>query len=619
MLDDLAPRRREDRIASALLVAFGLALVWPLRSYGLILNDEGWLFHPALRMIDGEILYRDIWVHYAPLRFHLVTGLFSVTGPSLLAARTLLGLMIVGNALGLFWIARRFASPIHALLPAIVYLLVPGPWYAAFYAFCTLVFFLALARALEAPSTGRFLWLGTAVGLALITRHELGLAQLGLAAVAVALRQPRAAGWVIGAAALPCTVALAYYAYHDALPGMSEALFVRAFGQLEGNNPAHVRRLFSPDTFGMAIEGRLAGGVLLTPLVVYPVFAVALLRRWMERRKTAEALFGAALLAYALATLPQSFTPPLIVRFLQAAAPFYLVVTWLGAMGGRASVFATGAAAAVLVWAVTVGLPRVDPTNAFTGSQRMRHEAAEVEVLGDIARTGWGTVEEIRLVRSFVEAHTDPGEPVFAAPWLSLYYVLLDRPNPTGYVFERMSLGDFAMSGGMKEAEMQALLASSTRYAIVLRRWWLRSEEGDAVLRTLHRHFAVVRDYRSLLILERDDDAALRELGEIYMRIRKRTARADDVAALGRLVESLPDEPLPAALLGGMLLETEPQRGITLLENALALDPANPEPLEWLARWHLRGGRTNAALRAIERATEVRSSPTLQKLRGALP
>ena len=215
----------------------------------------------------------------------------------------------------------------------------------------------------------------------------------------------RAAAIVVAAAAAPCLVVVGYYASQGALDGLGEALFVRAFGQLAGNNPAHVRQLLSPSSFGMAIEGRLAGGILLAPLVVYAVLGVVLARRLWRGGASAETLFGGSLLLYGLATVSQGFTPPLVVRFLQAGAPVYLVVTWLAAMAARrskrislAAGLATASAGALLVWAVVAGIPRIDPTDSFTGCMRMRRGDVAVSVLGDV-RADRKTAEEIRLSR----------------------------------------------------------------------------------------------------------------------------------------------------------------------------------------------------------------------------
>jgi hypothetical protein len=270
----------------------------------------------------------------------------------------------------------------------------------------------------------------------------------------------------------------------------------------------------------------------------------------------------------------------------------YLAATWLaGVATERSPLLAlvawltTATAAAVLVWGVISGIPRIDPTDSFTGSARMRQGDALVSVLGTDVLADQKTAEQVRLARSFVATHTEPGEPVFAAPWLSLHYVLLDRPNPTSYVFERMGRGDLAMSGPMKATQMKRLLDSRTRYALVLTRWWLQPTAYDLVRRTLHDHFATVRDYGEILILERSTDDSLREFSELHQRARRRRLLPDDLQALERLTARLPDEPLPAMLLGAVLVRTEETtRGEALLARAVGLDPENPAPRELLSR-----------------------------------
>ena len=99
---------RAERLALLALLAGAALVVLPLRRRGLIPNDEGWLLHPTLRMLEGEVLYRDVWVHYAPLRYHLLEALFSLAEPSLLVARTLLaGLILLGVA-GVFRFVQEF-------------------------------------------------------------------------------------------------------------------------------------------------------------------------------------------------------------------------------------------------------------------------------------------------------------------------------------------------------------------------------------------------------------------------------------------------------------------------------------------------------------------------------
>ena len=91
--------------------------------------DDGWYLQPVLRMRAGEILCRDIWTFYAPGIHHALEWLFRVTGPSILAARTLLALGIVVSVVLTYRLARRLAPPWLAWLQDAVYGLAPGPWH----------------------------------------------------------------------------------------------------------------------------------------------------------------------------------------------------------------------------------------------------------------------------------------------------------------------------------------------------------------------------------------------------------------------------------------------------------------------------------------------------------
>ncbi|RIK91386.1 MAG: hypothetical protein DCC71_25085, partial [Proteobacteria bacterium] len=181
------PASRRDRVLALGLAAAAAAYLLPLRAYGLMLNDDGWYLHPAMRMLAGEVLYRDVGIYYAPLSLHAFAWLFEVTGPSIVAARTAMLASIVATvALG-WLLARRFAPPALAWLPVATYALVPGPWHKAYYGTCTAAFFLLLARLLDAPSAARAAALGACAGVTLVTRQDLGVLQVGLALGAAAL------------------------------------------------------------------------------------------------------------------------------------------------------------------------------------------------------------------------------------------------------------------------------------------------------------------------------------------------------------------------------------------------------------------------------------------------
>ncbi|WP_294537589.1 glycosyltransferase family 39 protein [uncultured Rhodoblastus sp.] len=99
----------------------------------LIQQDEGVWLHAAMRMSDGQILYRDFFEFHPPVGFLIVSGWTALFGPSLMAARILTALFISLTA----WLAYDCCRIIsgHRGLAASLAL----TWIAAFHIFWTSV------------------------------------------------------------------------------------------------------------------------------------------------------------------------------------------------------------------------------------------------------------------------------------------------------------------------------------------------------------------------------------------------------------------------------------------------------------------------------------------------
>ncbi len=637
---------RFDRLASWGLVVFALVALLPLRRHGLMLLDDGWYLQPVTRMLSGEILYRDVWTFYAPGIHHALAWIFEVSGgPSILAARGLWIALIATTAALSCRFARRFVPAWLAWLPAVTYVLAPGPWHKSYYATLTIAFFVLLARTFERASALRSAALGLCVGVALVTRQDLGLATLSIALVATALpalfpagfgREPKRAPWpefaaLLGGFAIPVTVTSTWYAARGTLPALLDAVFVRAFAQAEAHPPALVAlgKLLSPASFALAIEGRAVGVLMLLPLVLYAVLGIVLARRVLRDGVRADHALLGALLGFAVATLGQAYRPMLLLRFLQSALPFYLLATiavaqgaaWLRARGSANSAFALTAsafaAAAVLVGLVIFGLPAVQQP-IYTGSARVLRYTQPVDVLGERFYEGFGVAEEIRLVRAFYDAHAAPGEPTLGLPVHALYNALVERPNPLRYVHDHPS-GDFIMTAQAKQVEAERLLASPTKFVLVDQGWYARPTTPDPLLRVLREKFHPARGYGSLLILARGNDP---EWGVFASQLRRALAtgpKPGDVAAWRSFAAAHPNEPLAWRMLGLALAAARDGDGaVDALHRAAALDPEDVTAWEASAGVLIETSHPDAALADLERARAVRDSPTLQRRRAQL-
>jgi hypothetical protein len=381
------------------------------------------------------------------------------------------------------------------------------------------MFFLALVRALERRTTVRVVVLGMAAGFTLMTRQEIGLVQTALATTLMALAPSLASGthvrgtvmsgaWAAVLVILGLVTAVApvvvYYQVQGALPDLVAAVFGQAVSY-SNRPPLEFLRLIDPRTLGSALEGRGVGFLLLVPLVLFVVVIAQLVRALRLRPLTPQTLVAAALVVHAVPAFVQGYNPPLLIRYLQSAMVVYLLAVWvIGSLDGRTRQTAMGVAILVLVLqtvGVVVGFERVNPSGVYTGSLRLLSYRTPVRILGDTVVTDEVMAREIAFAREFFGQNTRPAEPIFAAPLHSLWYVLLERTNPTAF------LGDFghvAMSVQRKEQEMARLVASDTRYALVDRAWWHFGPRPDRpMLNTLATVFRPVATFGSLVILER--------------------------------------------------------------------------------------------------------------------
>jgi len=633
-----APAQRTDRaIAAALAIGAALYLL-ALRGYGLMLLDDGWVLQPVARMLRGEILYRDVWTFYAPGIHHLLAWLFAWTGFSLLAARTLYAACIVLSVVMTYRVARRFAPPPLAWIPAAVYGLAPGPWHKAYFGTLSLGCFLLLARALEAPRASRFAALGALAGVALVTRQDVGLLALAIALVAAWLpslwpdrfgnAEPRsiaagarASAAVLGAFAVPVGATAAYYASHQALGPLLDAVFGAAFGQA-GAHPDVLGSMLRPATFAMAPEGRGVGTILLLPLLLYPLSALLLLRALRRDGITPATALRGAILGFATATLTQAYYPMLLLRFLQSALPFYLLATIaasdlsraLRARGAAALPgVALGAAGAALVGLVCFGFPQI-PQPIYTGSLRMLRYHEPVAIGSETVLESFALADEVRLVRAFYQANAPADQPTAGFPDLPTYNLLLDRPNPTAWIGEH-SRGNFVLSVERKQREAERLLASDARFVLVRQQWYARPGVRDPMLEMLRAEFRPVRGYGTVLILERGTDPAWQEFGARLRRTLVTAPVPADLVPWQRFAEEHPDEPLAWRMLGLTRQATgNPVLAVDALHRAADLDPADATPLESAAQLLARMGKQGQAVADLRRARAIRDSATIRTL-----
>ena len=195
--DPSGPRRLtpRDRSLGIGLVIAGLLVQLPALAWGV---PGGKAVNNALRILDGDIPYRDFWTMYAPGHFYLVAAVFKVFGTHVWTQSAAAHLLVAIDAALVFAIARRLgvSARLAWLLGAAF---VAGQWApheVSSYESALVLLLLAVDRAIVYAQGGgarTLLVAGLLCGVGAWFKHDVSFH------VAVALTLGLSAAWLIAA------------------------------------------------------------------------------------------------------------------------------------------------------------------------------------------------------------------------------------------------------------------------------------------------------------------------------------------------------------------------------------------------------------------------------------
>src|SRR5215472_7299359 len=153
--------------------------------------DEGHALYQAKRLLDGEVLYRDIFDLVTPGWVYMMAGLYRLFGCTLATARTTVAVVHAATVLGVFLACRRLGvRPVLACAAAATQLIVCQPAYpvANRHWFVTLLCIVLLLWLLPEPRRPlRSVGAGLIIGMLILLHQQRGVAMgLGIGAVLVA-------------------------------------------------------------------------------------------------------------------------------------------------------------------------------------------------------------------------------------------------------------------------------------------------------------------------------------------------------------------------------------------------------------------------------------------------
>jgi 4-amino-4-deoxy-L-arabinose transferase-like glycosyltransferase len=163
--------------AIVLLIALRYWLWYFHRNANLL--DEGSTAAQALRVLNGELIYRDFFTVVTPASYYTVAGLFQLFGPGLMVLRW--AALVTGLAILLvtLLIARRVMSWPFAAAAALMttvwgWFLVTPNFYSLQAALFALLALWCYLRHVERPHTRWMVLAGVFAGLAVLTKQNVG-------------------------------------------------------------------------------------------------------------------------------------------------------------------------------------------------------------------------------------------------------------------------------------------------------------------------------------------------------------------------------------------------------------------------------------------------------------
>jgi hypothetical protein len=339
---------------ATLLTGFVALANFSWGQWGDIAHDMGHELETAVRLWQGETLYRDVQSPYGPVSYFVNSWLLGVFGNRLETfyaaglASTLVLLIL------LYWMLRPLVGGGFAFLTGLVVMthcfFRPGlfnfvmPYtYAATYALIlAMIQCYLLTRTPTGSSTWRVVCCGGLAGLVVMSKIEFGVASLGAGVVYLLMTTPKSIpqkglclGQYLGAALLSIGAVLIFLLPHVSLESiLSEIVPIQRWSIIQKALSSEVSPLNTIRSWGIGALS-FAGASLVIGVGLY----LGQLGRWFgdanrsRNKKWDLALgsalaFGGLLLGLSLTNLPlRAWTPLLNLQWLVLALPLWAVYT----------------------------------------------------------------------------------------------------------------------------------------------------------------------------------------------------------------------------------------------------------------------------------------------------
>jgi hypothetical protein len=477
---DISSRPRGFWWATTACIA-ALAVVLQMRIFNrtLVPMDEGQLAVAATRILDGEVLYRDIHTGIAPGIYHVTAALFAIFGRDVLVTRwTQVGVNAV--IAGCLWLLAARVVRLHwAALPPLAFLMlvvVAFPVltmlnYSSLALAMALGALLVLQRYLDSGRIADGIVLGVLLAMTALTKQNYGAFVIVAGAAAIVWNRPGSAlaNRSLGHGLLPIvasgtTIALgvtAYFGAQGALLDLIDATLIHIggpqleafnnpipsiFGAMPSSEPRFIFLYTPPTLFNHLLHGgtlfdrpitlfmrematRLTYGIPMVTLAVAPL-VLWITRRYRDQRARREThtivLFS---LLFFLGIFPSAIWSHLAFVIPPTLLVLALLLNCFEDMARRRVEgfrWVAIAAAGIILSSCLIASIRIGETVQGWYTTPLDMPRATLFVTPNHAALYHGAAK-------FIESCAGPDEPIFAAPDIPIVYFLTGRRNPTPY------------------------------------------------------------------------------------------------------------------------------------------------------------------------------------------
>jgi hypothetical protein len=403
-----------------------------------------------MRVLRGELIYRDFFTVVTPFSYYTVASLFRMFGETLMVLRWAALVTGLAIALASLIVARKICSWPFAAAAALMttvwgwFLVAPNfySWQAALLALIAMGCYVY-----GAPSPRAMIAAGIVTGLTAMTKQNVGAyTAVGLFVTIWASRmfdrewdlrgRLKMSAQFAGGIALIVVPTLVWLWLSGAGPYLYESWVYYPLAKY----PERFSRPF-PSFFPLAETDPFdmwTKIVIYLPLVVFPLTLVAIIvlaRRFQRHGEVSAKHEGHALLAtwaVGILMLLQAFPRADVTHILFGLQPTYILFAYLCCWAWRA---APKAPVAVTAVALVIALLPIGVL-LRKGYQRTDWEyqnyiAPLRTERGRGIMTGGLEAQRIDVVTRYITEHSSPDDEVFVVPWASGFNFLANRMNPT--------------------------------------------------------------------------------------------------------------------------------------------------------------------------------------------